>query len=40
VGHEEKEPTASALAEMKKFCTFFRVLGSYPLLAEASPIWR
>ena len=40
VGHEEEEPTASALAEMKKFCTFFRVLGSYPLLAEASPLWR
>lgn len=32
LGHERQAPTISALEEMRRRCTFLRVLGSYPVL--------
>ena len=34
-GHAEDPPVATALAELKQVCAFFRVLGSYPADAAA-----
>jgi chorismate mutase/prephenate dehydratase len=34
-GHAEDPPVATALAELKRVCAFFRLLGSYPADAAA-----